>query len=180
MNIESGNYILDATNSSLGWKAAFKVGASHSGTIAIKNGNLNINSNTQVASGEFIIDMTNISEGSLSDEESKGKLIGHLMSDDFFSVEKFPIATLKIKEIDDKNQVTADLTIKGITNEIQFPATITVVNDKLTAEASFEIDRSLWDIRYGSGKFFKDLGDKLIKDEIDISLKIQATKQSIR
>ena len=98
------------------------------------------------------------------------------MSDDFFSVEKFPTATLKIKAIDDNNQVTADLTIKDITHEIQFPATIAVANDKLTAEADFEIDRSLWDIRYGSGKFFKDLGDKLIKDEIEISLKIRAAQ----
>lgn len=175
MNIELGNYIVEAANSSLGWKAAFKVGASHKGTIAIKSGNINITDSD--ASGEFIIDMANISEGSLPDEESKGKLIGHLMSDDFFSVEKFPTATLKIKAIDDNNQVKADLTIKDITNEIQFPATITVTDNKLIAEASFEIDRSLWDIRYGSGKFFKDLGDKFIKDEIEISLKIQAIRE---
>lgn len=175
MNIESGNYILDAANSSLDWKAAKKVGGGHSGTIGFKGGNINIAASG--ASGEFIIDMTTISEGTLPDEESKGKLIGHLMSDDFFSVEKFPTATLKIKAISDDNQVIADLTIKGITNEIKFPASFTVADGKLTADASFEIDRTLWDIRFGSGKFFENLGDNLINDQIGMTLKIQATKE---
>lgn len=174
MNIESGNYVVEPTASSLGWEAYRKVLGGHKGTIAIKSGNISIDASG--VSGEFVIDMTKISEGTLPDEEKK-KFLGHLLTDDFFSVEKFPTANLKIKEISDTNQVTADLTIKGATNEIKFPAIFTVSDGLLKVEANFKIDRTLWDIRFGSGKFFENLGDNLIDDQVGMTLKIVASKK---
>lgn len=174
MDISQGNYIIDA-GSTLGWKGSKKIGGSHNGTLLVKSGNINIDDSG--ARGEFIIDMTSIVDESLPDQESKDKLIGHLMSDDFFSVEKFPTAILKIKTIDNDSRVVADLTIKGTTNEINFPVKITAVNGKLNIEAKFEINRTLWGVKFGSGKFFENLGDSLINDEVEISLKIQGTKQ---
>ncbi|MEL6590748.1 MAG: YceI family protein [Bacteroidota bacterium] len=67
-----------------------------------------------------------------------------------------------------------NLTIKGISQEISFPAMVNITDNALTAKASFTIDRTMWNIRYGSGKFFDDLGDKVIYDDIELSLDLNA------
>ncbi|MDO6759246.1 YceI family protein [Tamlana sp. 2_MG-2023] len=147
------------------WKG-YKVTGSHEGTIAIKSGTLEFDKDKLVG-GEFVIDMTTISSTDL-EGEYKGKLDGHLKSDDFFGVEKFPTSKLVFKKVkaSGKNayNVTGDLTVKGKTHAIDF--TISIYGSKATA--SLKIDRTKYDIRYGSASFFDDLADKAIYDEFDI------------
>lgn len=147
------------------WKG-YKVTGSHEGTIAIQSGTLKFEADALVG-GEFVIDMTSINNSDLQGE-SKDKLEGHLKSDDFFGVEKFPTATLVFKnvEVAGKNsyKVTGDLTIKGKTNPVTFD--FSVYGNK--ANATIKIDRSKYDVKYGSSSFFDNLKDKVIYDEFDL------------
>ncbi|MFD0988965.1 YceI family protein [Mariniflexile jejuense] len=147
------------------WKG-YKVTGSHEGTIAIKSGSLTFD-NGKLTGGEFVIDMTTINSTDLQGG-GKEKLDGHLKSDDFFGVEKFPTAKLVFKKVtaSGKNayNVTGDLTIKGKTNPITF--TISIYGNKATA--SLKVDRTKYDVRYGSTSFFDDLKDKAIYDEFDL------------
>lgn len=174
---ESGTYAVNVKASSLAWKGT-KVTGEHIGTILLKNGKIDV-TNGKITGGEYEIDMTTITN---TDQEGewKAKLEGHLKSDDFFSVEKHPVSKLvitKAEALKDNNyNVTGKLTIKGITNEITFPAVITLNQNKLAGSADFNIDRTKWDVRYGSGKFFEGLGDKMIYDDINFKVKLEATK----
>ncbi|MDO7171199.1 YceI family protein [Mariniflexile sp. AS56] len=147
------------------WKG-YKVTGSHEGTIAIKSGSLTFDENKLVG-GEFVIDMTTINSTDLQGEY-KGKLDGHLKSDDFFGVEKHPTATLVFKKVtaSGKNayNVTGDLTIKGKTNPITF--TISIYGNKATA--SLKVDRTKYGVEYNSTSFFENLKDKAIYDEFDL------------
>ncbi|WP_282135433.1 YceI family protein [Seonamhaeicola maritimus] len=152
-------------NSKVVWKG-YKVTGSHEGTIAIKTGSLTFEADKLIG-GEFEIDMTTISATDL-EGNWKSKLDGHLKSDDFFGVETFPTAILVFTSVEasGKNayKVTGDLTIKGKTNPVVF--TISVYGNK--ANASIKIDRSKYDVRYGSTSFFDNLQDKAIYDEFDL------------
>ncbi|WP_335966185.1 YceI family protein [Galbibacter sp. PAP.153] len=156
---------VDIEKSEVTWKG-YKVTGSHEGTVALKSGELEFNGET-LTGGNFAVDMTTIGSTDLSGDY-KGKLDGHLKSDDFFGVEKFPTATLKITnaKANGKNsyEVTGDLTIKGKTNPVTF--TMSVYENK--ANATLKIDRAKYDVRYGSGSFFDNLGDKTIYDEFDL------------
>ena len=147
------------------WKG-YKVTGSHEGTIAIQSGTLKFEAD-ELVGGDFVIDMTSITNADLQGE-NKDKLEGHLKSDDFFGVEKFPTATLVFKNVEavGKNsyKVTGDLTIKGKTNEITFD--MSVYGSK--ANATLKIDRSKYDVKYGSSSFFDNLKDKVIYDEFDL------------
>ncbi|WP_372755320.1 YceI family protein [Mariniflexile sp.] len=147
------------------WKG-YKVTGSHEGTIAIKSGSLTFEDNKLVG-GEFVIDMTTISSTDLQGD-SKGKLDGHLKSDDFFGVANHPTSTLVFKKVtpSGKNSysVTGDLTIKGKTHPITF--VMSIYGNKATA--SLKVDRTKYDVRYGSTSFFDGLKDKAIYDEFDL------------
>ncbi|MEC3908563.1 YceI family protein [Tamlana sp. 2201CG12-4] len=147
------------------WKG-YKVTGSHEGLINIKAGSLVFN-NDKLIGGEITIDMASIAVTDLQGEY-QGKLEGHLKSDDFFGVEKHPISKLKFTEVKatGKNayEVTGDLTIKNKTNPITF--VISVYGNKATA--NLKIDRSKFDVRYGSTSFFDNLKDKAIYDEFDL------------
>ncbi|MEN3322309.1 YceI family protein [Mariniflexile soesokkakense] len=147
------------------WKG-YKVTGSHEGSIAIKSGSLTFDDN-KLTGGEFVIDMSTISSTDL-DGGMKGKLDGHLKSDDFFGVENHPTSTLVFKKVaaSGKNAytVTGDLTIKGKTNPITF--VISIYGNKATA--SLKVDRTKYDVRYGSTSFFDGLKDKAIYDEFDL------------
>ena len=164
---------INVTKSNVIWKG-YKVTGSHQGTIAIKSGHLNF-TDSKLTGGAFVINMLSINNTDL-DGEYKGKLEGHLKSDDFFGVKKFPTATLKFKKVKsiEKNayKVTGDLTIKGKTNSVKF--TLSVYGNK--ASVSLKIDRSKFNVKYGSGSFFDNLGDKTIYDEFDLGLKLVGTK----
>ncbi len=156
--------------SNVTWKG-YKVGGSHTGTITIKSGNLVFNDDN-LTGGNFVIDMTTISVTDL-EGEYKNKLEGHLKSDDFFGVAKFPTAALVFRNIkaNGKNayDVTGNLTIKGKTESIDFD--LSVYGNKATA--SLKIDRSKFDVRYGSTSFFDGLKDKAIYDEFDIVVDLE-------
>ena len=157
-------------NSKVNWKA-YKVTGSHEGTIALKSGFLTFNEET-LTGGEFVIDMTSINCTDM-EGEYKGKLEGHLKSDDFFGVEANPTSTLVITKVKSSGKnsykVTGDLTIKGKTNPITFD--FSVYGQK--ASASLKIDRALYDIKYGSTSFFEDLKDKAIYDEFDLNVALE-------
>ncbi|WP_109832929.1 YceI family protein [Reichenbachiella versicolor] len=163
------NVEVDASASKIIWNAT-KVTGAHSGTIDIKEGELEYKGN-QLIGGEFTIDMTTINTTDL-EGEWKDKLDGHLKSDDFFGVDKYATAKFKITKVkstgSDKYTVTGDVTIKGITESVTFPAS--VKDGK--AKAKITLDRTKFNVRYGSNSFFDNLGDKAIHDEftLDVSL----------
>ena len=174
---------LDTKASSVQWTGSKIIGDSHTGTIQITSGMVQMDGQNLVG-GEFTIDMNSINNTDLAkDPKGKAKLEGHLKSDDFFGVAKHPTAVFKISEVkpntDKKmkhtHNITGDLTIKGKTNKVTVPATIKMEKDKATAMASFEIDRTLWDVKFGSKNFFENLaGDRVINNNIKFDLNLVA------
>lgn len=169
---------INATESSVKWHAK-KVTGEHNGTINIADGEVVINNN-QLTGGSINIDMNSIVNLDLP-ADYKVKLEGHLKSDDFFSSAKFKTANLKVKSVSaianakagsDNYNVTADLTIKGITNEITFPAMVVVAKDQVIVNANLDIDRSKYDVRYGSTSFFEGLGDKAIDNVFNVKVRV--------
>lgn len=183
---ESATLKVDAEKSHVGWMGKkVLVDSSHNGTLKVKSGEIEIK-DRQIAKGRFVIDMNTISNDDIKDDPgSKAKLEGHLKSPDFFDVKKFPEAVFEITSAKamtkpaqggHTHEVTGNLTMKGITHPVTFPATIAINDASATGKATFNIDRAKWDVRFASGKFFKSLGDKVIADEIEISLDLVATK----
>ncbi len=169
------NYNVDVTKSTLNWKAE-KITGSHDGTIGIKSGTLKIE-NGKIVSGSFVINMSTIVCTDLTDAEYNQKLVGHLKSPDFFDVARFSDATFTITKPVDVSKSVADvqgnLTIKGISKPITFKANVLKVGNSYTFNAnSIVVDRTKYDIKYGSGSFFTDLGDKAIYDEFTLKLKL--------
>jgi polyisoprenoid-binding protein YceI len=169
---------LDTTASSAKWLGK-KVTGQHNGTVNLKSGTVDIEKGA-VKGGEFEIDMASIKDSDITDEKNNAKLVGHLKSDDFFGVEKNPTAKFKIKSVKElkgnkeaNSEVTGDLTVKGKTETITFPAQIDVKGDKATAKAKIVVDRTKFDVRYGSGKFFENLGDKMINDNFDLEVDLK-------
>lgn len=175
------SYTIDSAASTVNWFAS-KVTGKHDGTLAIKSGDIQTENGT-VSAGKIVFDMTQIVVTDVTDAEMNGKLTGHLKSDDFFSVETHPEATFEIVSVEPiaeaaegtpNYSVKGNLTIKGITKAITFPATINVTEGTLNAAAEVEIDRTEWDIRYGSGKFFENIGDKAIHDNFKVNFNVTA------
>lgn len=156
--------------STVTWKA-YKVTGSHTGTVDLTEGALMFTDN-KLSGGRFVVDMTSLISTDLKGE-SKGKLEGHLKSDDFFSVANHPKATMVFTSVKatGKNsyEVTGDLTIKGITKPVTFD--LSVYGSKATA--TVKVDRAEYDVRYGSGSFFDNLGDKTIYDEFDLVVDLE-------
>lgn len=177
-------YNVDVASSSVNWNARKAVGAEHVGGVEIKEGSIYVDEQEMVG-GKVVIDMNTISDDDLEGAMNQ-QLITHLKSDDFFAVETYPEAVLEIKQanlVSEEGEtrvynVVADLTIKGITNEIEFEASVSGDESAFVAEASFSIDRSKWDVRWGSGSFFDDLGDNLVEDEIDFDVVLTASDKS--
>lgn len=156
--------------STVTWKA-YKVTGSHTGTIALKSGALEFDGD-KLTGGEFVVDMTSITNTDL-EGDYKGKLEGHLNSDDFFGTATNPTSSLVFTEVkaSGKNSynVTGDLTIKGITKPVTFD--VSIYGSKATA--TLKVDRAAYDVKYGSGSFFDNLGDKTIYDEFDLVVDLQ-------
>lgn len=156
--------------SSVVWKG-YKVTGSHAGLISIESGSLIFNGD-KLTGGEFVIDMTSIMVTDL-EGEYKGKLEGHLKSDDFFGVANHPKASLVFNTVTSTGKnaysITGDLTIKGKTNPITF--NLSVYGSK--ANATLKIDRTKYDVKYGSASFFDGLKDKAIYDEFDLTADLE-------
>ena len=164
---------IDVTASSIEWVGK-KVTGQHNGKVALKSGKL-IMADGEIQGGMFEIDMTSIECLDLSGN-MKGKLEGHLKSDDFFGVDTYPVATLEITNVTKKGDNTFDIianaTIKGKTNPVSFQAVV----DNGTATADIVIDRSKYDVKYGSGSFFDNLGDNMIYDDFQLSVTLVMQK----
>ncbi|MCB0113016.1 MAG: YceI family protein [Caldilineaceae bacterium] len=177
---ETATYVVDTEASVVEWYGSKPIGASEAGTVDIASGALTFDGD-QLVEGSFVIDMGSI-ETTTQSGGMANQLVGHLASDDFFGVETYPTATLVIKSAtptDMANQyaVVADLTIKATTQEIEFITDVVVGEGTLTATADIIVNRAEFDVRYGSGSFFSDLGDDLISDEMEMTVTL-VTNQS--
>jgi len=156
--------------SSIEWTGKKVLGAHH-GTINLANGHLEMNGSDLVG-GMFVADMTSITVSDLKAGEGKEDLEGHLKSDDFFGVATHPTATVEITSAEKSElgyAVKANITIKDITEAIEFD----LIMEESSATTFLKIDRTKFGVRYGSGSFFDNLGDKTISDifELKINLK---------
>jgi polyisoprenoid-binding protein YceI len=167
---------IDTKESKVLWTGK-KVTGEHTGYISVSNGQVMVDKNS-LTGAKVNIDMNTIVCTDLKDEGTNKKFVGHLKSDDFFSVEKNPTSTFEITSVKPASSgeymVKGNLTIKGKTNEISFPAKVNIANGTVKANGTASVDRTKWDIRYGSGKFFDGLGDKMIYDEFEITFEIVA------
>lgn len=170
-------YKIDTQKSKIVWEGK-KVTGGHTGTVDIKEGGFTFEGD-QLTGGKFVVDMTTLGSTDLSGE-MKNKLDGHLKSDDFFGVATYPTATLVITKVtpqgNGKFNVTGDITIKKTTQTIEFPATLAVKGDVVEASANVTINRAKFDVRYGSGSFFDNLGDKAIYDDFTLAITAVAKK----
>ena len=168
---------VNKTESTITWKAS-KVTGEHWGYVPIADAKLDY-ANGKITGGSFEMDMVNLTVEDLTDEKSKGNLTNHLKSDDFFSVEKFNKSTFKITDVKSTSAtdytITGDLTIKGITKPVSFPAKVAVSGNKMTASGTIKFDRTHYDIKFRSGNYFENLGDRLIYDEVNLDVKLVAT-----
>jgi len=167
-------YTVDVAKSTITWVGK-KVAGSHNGTIALKSGSLDVNGK-HVTGGTFVMDMT-----AIKDADGSDKLEGHLKADDFFGSAKFPTSTFVITKVTGSGAsvtVSGNLTIKGITKPLSFPATVAVNADGTVSALAGKIlvDRTKYDIRYGSKSFFDSIGDKAIDDNFEIGVKLVAKK----
>jgi polyisoprenoid-binding protein YceI len=176
----AANYTVDAAASELQWRGS-KMAYGHSGLINITSGNLSLE-NGNITAGNFTVDMKTMRETGNEDEASAKKLVGHLMSPDFFDAEKYPISKFEItgstpnKTDSTTHTIKGNLTIKDVTKNIEFPAKVVVEDNTLTANAAFSINRNDWGVVYGSG-LSGAVGDKIISDNIDYKVSLKAVKK---
>lgn len=174
---DAQNYRLDLSASTFGWHAEKVIGA-HDGFININRGEFSVKDG-KIESGRFSIDMNSITNTDLTGSFNE-MLVNDLKSSNFFDSEKFPISTFEItkteQSTDGSTKITGNLTIKDIKREIEFNTQITFTENTATATAEFQIDRTLWDIRYRSGSFFENIGDKAVDDLFTVKLNLTAQK----
>lgn len=175
-------YVVDTLNSKAEWKG-FKVvksdNTSHIGHLKFESGEVTVKDN-KLESGQFVIDMTSLSNEDLKDAESNGKLLGHLKSADFFDATKFPTASYEITKVSeglagsDYNTVLdGNLTLKGITKPFTFNANVKVDKGELMiATEPKDINRDEFGV-----KFQMPAAEGLIKNEINIQVKIKAIEK---
>ncbi|MEI7524835.1 MAG: YceI family protein [Mariniphaga sp.] len=176
---KAADYVVDKGVSAVKWEAK-KVTGQHNGTISFANGSIAAN-NAVITGGTLVIDMKSIVDVDLTDAGYNKKLIGHLSSEDFFAVDKFPEATLVVKKATavsgDDYKISGDLTIKGVTNPIEFNAKVKQSGDKLSADGIMTVNRAKFGVKYGSSSFFQGLGDKVIYDDFTLAFSIVASKK---
>jgi len=170
-DMENQKFKIVSTQSNIDWVGK-KVTGAHNGTIAVKEGELILNDG-ELSSGKVIVDVASIKIQDITDPATNAQFFGHLASDDFFSTEKYPEATLAITSVSG-NHVEGNLTIKGITHPIGFDVAVNVNGNQLTAAGKLVIDRTKYGIKFRSGNFFKDLGDTLIYNDFELNVSITA------
>lgn len=169
-------YSIDTKKTTATWLGT-KVTGKHNGNINISNGKIT-SDGKNITGGIVEFDMTSITCEDLTDKEWNNKLVGHLKSDDFFGVAKHPTAKFEITKVMNKSEnnydITGKLTIKGITNEIRFPAMIKFDEKTIVTIAKITVDRTKFDIKYGSASFFDKIGDKAISDNFELNVNVVA------
>ena len=177
-NLHIDNIRVNTKNSTVKWIGS-KIASSHEGNVNIAKGVLAIEHGNLVG-GEFSIDMNSIICTDLKADKGGNKIVKHLKNEDFFNVEEFPLAIVRIVRAEkgegNMYEILAELTIKGITNPIKFQANVDVKGKNFKATANMKIDRTKWDVKYGSGSFFDNLGDKAILDNIEFDIFLLSVK----
>ncbi|MDP2176778.1 MAG: YceI family protein [Bacteroidota bacterium] len=183
---EGDSFSLDVTNSVINWEGS-SLSGSHNGTLTLKEGFLK-SKDGQIVSGSFVLDMASIKDLDLVDVTKNGYLVGHLNDTDFFDTKKFPIGTFEITSIEkiendslgNNHKISGNLTLKGISKNISFPANVNISETSISAKGEVVIDRLQWGITYRSSTAFPSLKAKLkdnaINDNIKVALNIVANK----
>ena len=169
--MENQKFEIVSAQSNIDWVGR-KVTGAHNGTISVKAGSFNL-TDGNLTSGQVIIDTTSIKILDVTDPATNAQFAGHLASDDFFSTEKYPEATLEITSVSG-NHVDGTLTIKGISHPVGFNAAVNINRDTLIATGKLVIDRTKYGMKFRSGNFFKDLGDTLIYNDFDLNVNVTA------
>jgi polyisoprenoid-binding protein YceI len=169
---------VDPVKSKIEWTGKKIVGNAHNGVLKVKSGVLEVK-NDQITSGTIVVDMNSLTNLDLEDKDYNAKLVGHLKSDDFFSVEKYPTATFNVKKstkfTNGKATISGDITIKGTTKPV---SAVVTKNSNNTYTTRLEVDRSQFDVRYGSNSFFDNLGDKAIDNNFVLDITIVTNQLS--
>jgi rhodanese-related sulfurtransferase len=181
-SLRDGVYRVDTEKSAVEWIGR-NINNRHHGRIAVSGGEV-VLAGGLPASGRFVLDMTTITNLDLQDEGWRGMLHRHLKSEDFFDVDRYPTATFELRGAaaitgatpgSPNVELAGSLTIKGAVRSISFPAMVAPQEDgTIKAHAALDLDRTLWNVRYGSGKFYERLGMHLVNDLISIELFIVA------
>jgi polyisoprenoid-binding protein YceI len=182
VTVKSGDVSLpvDLAASNVEWVGTKPTGQ-HNGTVNISAGELMLKEG-EIVGGKFTIDLNSIVVLDLTDQEMNAKLLGHLKSADFFEVETYPTAVFEIASVaavsgnpDASHNITGNLTMKNITKSVTFPAMVNVSDNGVTATTpAFIIDRTEWNVQYGSKKLFKNLKDNFIHDEMSLKINLKA------
>ncbi len=182
VSVMSGDVTLNADleTSIIEWEGAKPTGT-HNGTIELLEGQLFLDEGN-VVGGKFVIDMNSIVVLDLTDPDMNGKLLGHLKSADFFETETYPIATFEITSVEvlqgnpaATHNITGNLSMKDVTKSVTFPATVNVSDNGVTAtSATFLIDRTQWNVQYGSKTLFANLKDDFINDQMALTITLNA------
>lgn len=180
--VRDGVYRVDTEKSVVEWTGR-NINNRHHGRIAISGGEI-VTLNGSPVSGRFVLDMNTITNLDLQDEGWRGMLHRHLKSEDFFDVGRYPSATFELRGAaaiagatpgTPNVEIAGLLTIKETTRPVCFPAIIAAQEDgTLKAQAALDLDRTLWNVCYGSGKLYERLGMHLVNDLISIELFIVA------
>lgn len=178
-----GQYKLGPEKSSMTWqgqKTLIKTWVDR-GTIDLKEGSVTVGDGAAV-SGRVVVDMTSIAPVSTGRGKDEDALSKHLKSADFFDTTKYPTAEFKLTSLvkdgssPDGYTVSGTLKLKGVTGAVNFPATINAAGDTLTMKASVPLDRTKWNVRYGSNRFFANLGDNVIDDVFTVTFTVSAAR----
>ena len=178
---EAVSYAANTSASIIEWMGSKPTGDQHNGTIGIKEGSFEVKEGALVG-GSFIIDMNSIVNLDIpADNEYNAKLVGHLKHSDFFEVETYPTARFEITNVEaiedtlTSHRITGNLTMKDVSKSISFNAAVSMNEESIQFKApQFVIDRTEWNVKFNSGKFFSDLKDKLINDDIALKIQVEA------
>jgi polyisoprenoid-binding protein YceI len=183
--VDGTKYNVDSKNSIVNW-TGFKPMGKHNGTIKINEGFVNIK-NDSIVDGRFFIDMNTLTVSDLKAGDGKEDLENHLKGlgdkekkDHFFNVSKYPTSDFKITKVEFKEGKTiifGNLTIKGVTKAVNFPAQVSINENQVVINSeTLRLNRTYWNVNYASKTLFSDLKDKFINDEIEVQVSVKANR----
>jgi polyisoprenoid-binding protein YceI len=182
--LADGTYNVDYKSSTINWHAEKATGSGHDGTIRVSSGQVVV-AKSNIATGKLKVDMNGIACTDLPEGEYNSNLINHLKSPDFFDTAKFPDSNFEVTSVTSKADVKGNthvvagkITIKGITKDISFPAKVSGDGKSVTIDGDIVLDRSQFDVRFGSETFFGSLGDKAINNDMKLKLHVVANKKA--
>ena len=173
--LKTKTYNVDAKQSKAAWTGK-KVTGEHTGNVEVSSGNLLVTEN-KLTSGTFTLNLASLTVTDIPEADKNAKLVEHLKNDDFFATNKYPtsqfVITKSVFKGGDNYELTGNLTIKGITQPITFPAVVKITDKSVTGKAQITINRTKFDIKYKSSNYFENLGDKAIYDDFELSVNLQ-------